>query len=250
MERNRLDMNRFDQNFIEKVNKIKITVKKKYNLNTSNNILLLIQQLIELDNREGIYLELGTFRGSTILSCAEASISFNLNTKLYGLDTFQGFPKNVSLNNYDNPNHFLELFNTGMISKKHLEFAANRTDNFKSLDHLNSDYFQNIDMIFQHVKQYRNINLIKSEIKHGGKFITEPIKILFFDCDLYESYMDGLNIFYDKVIMGGSIIFDEYYSYKYPGAIQAVTDFFKNKNQELIKYTTPEGFERVMIKKT
>ena len=62
--------------------------------------------------------------------------------------------------------------------------------------------------------------------------------------------MDGLNIFYDKVIMGGSIIFDEYYSYKYPGAIQAVTDFFKNKNQELIKYTTQEGFERVMIKKT
>ena len=29
-----------------------------------------------------------------------------------------------------------------------------------------------------------------------------------------------------------------------------VTDFFKNKNQELIKYTTQEGFERVMIKKT
>jgi hypothetical protein len=59
--------------------------------------------------------------------------------------------------------------------------------------------------------------------------------------------MDGLNIFYDKVISGGSIIFDEYYSYKYPGAIQAVIDFFKDKEDTLLKYRTQEGFERVMI---
>ena len=242
-------MNRFNQNFTDQVNKIKDIVKQKYNMSPSNNILLLINELIELDDRDGVCLELGTYRGSTLLSCAEASIIFNLKTKLYGLDTFEGFPENLSYHNYDHPNHFIELFNNGFISEKHFEYASRRTNNFTSLDHLKSEYFKDIDLIFEHIKQYDNVGLIKSEIKDASKLIDEPIKILFFDCDLYESYMDGLNIFYDKVIEGGSIIFDEYYSYKYPGALQAVLDFFKEKNPEIIKYTTKEGFERVMIRK-
>ena len=243
-------MNRFNQNFTDQVNKIKDSVKQKYNINTSNNILLIIQELIGLDDRDGVYLELGTYRGSTLLSCAEASVFFNLKTKLIGLDTFQGFPDNLTANNYDHPNHFIELFNRGVISKKHFEKASERTKNFKSLSHLNKEYFKDIDFIFEHVKRYDNISLIKSEIKDARKLVDEPIKVLFFDCDLYQSYIDGLNIFYDKVIKGGSIIFDEYFSYKYPGALQAVIDFFKEKNPEIIKYMTEEGFERVMIRKT
>ena len=94
---------------------------------------------------------------------------------------------------------------------------------------------------------YSNVHLIESEIKYSESFLNQPIKILFFDCDLYESYLDGLNIFYDKVIKGGAIIFDEYYSFKYPGALQAVVDFFKNDNIRIQKYITNEGFERVII---
>lgn len=243
-------MNRFNQNFTDQVNKIKDSVKQKYNINTSNNILLIIQELIRLDDRDGVYLELGTYRGSTLLSCAEACDFFNLKTKLIGLDTFKGFPDNLSANNYDHPNHFIELFNSGVISKKHFEDASKRTNNLTSLSHLNKEYFKDIDLIFKHVKRYDNISLIKSEIKDSRKLVDKPIKVLFFDCDLYQSYIDGLNIFYDKVIKGGSIIFDEYFSYKYPGALQAVIDFFKEKNPEIIKYMTEEGFERVMIRKT
>jgi len=242
-------MNRFNQNFTDQVNKIKDSVQQKYNISASNNILLLIKELIELDDRDGVYLELGTYRGSTLLSCAEASIFFNLKTKLYGLDTFEGFPDAFNDNNYDHPKHFIELFNNGFISEKHFDHSSKRTNNFTSLDHLKKEYFKDIDLIFEHIKKYDNVNLIKSEFKDASKLIDEPIKILFFDCDLYDSYMDGLNIFYDKVIEGGAIILDEYYSYKYPGALQAVIDFFKEKNPEIIKYVTQEGFERVMIRK-
>jgi hypothetical protein len=200
-----------------------------------------------LDKHKGIYLELGTFRGSTLLSCAEACLLFELNTNLFGLDTFEGFPENIEVHKYDHPKHFIELFKNKLITESHYKNAALRTNDFTSTSHLETEYFKDIDQIFDRVKNYDNVSLVKSEIRYSENLIFDPIKVLFFDCDLYDSYMDGLNIFYDKVISGGSIIFDEYYSYKYPGAIQAVIDFFKDKEDTLLKYRTQEGFERVMI---
>ena len=241
------NMRKFDKTFITKTDKIKDTVYRKYNIQPSNNICLLINELIRLDKSKGVYLELGTFRGSTLLSCAEACLSFELNTNLFGLDTFEGFPENLEIHKYDNPKHFLELYKNKLITEAHYKNALQRTENFNSIRHLESEYFKDIDQIFVRVKNYNNVSLVKSEIKNSENLILDPIKILFFDCDLYDSYMDGLNIFYNKVIPGGSIIFDEYYSYKYPGALQAVIDFFKDKDDTLVKYQTQEGFERVMI---
>ena len=74
--------------------------------------------------------------------------------------------------------------------------------------------------------------------------IDDKLNILYIDCDLYESYLECLNNLYDNVVDGGSIIFDEYYSHKYPGARIAVNEFFENKKGYFEKYKTPEGFER------
>lgn len=240
-------MKKFANTFIAQTDSIKQTVYKKYNIKPSNNICLLIHELIRLNNNHGVYLELGTFRGSTLLSCAEASLLFRLTTDLIGLDTFEGFPENKEINNFDHPKHFIELHKNKLITETHLKNASIRTDNFTSTAHLQSEYFKNIDKIFDRVKNYNNVSLVKSEIKKSKNLILDPIKILFFDCDLYDSYIEGLNIYYDQVIPGGSIIFDEYFSYKYPGAMQAVIDFFKDKDDTLIKYKTQEDFERVMI---
>ena len=49
---------------------------------------------------------------------------------------------------------------------------------------------------------------------------------------------------YKNIVSGGSVIFDEYYSHKYPGARIAVNEFFENKKGYFEKYITPEGFER------
>tara|TARA_Y100001935_G_C17217286_1_gene463313 strand:+ start:253 stop:984 length:732 start_codon:yes stop_codon:yes gene_type:complete len=242
-------MKKFEKTFTEKTDKIKEDIYRKYEIQPSNNICLLINELIKLDKHKGIYLELGTFRGSTLLSCAEACISFKLNTNLFGIDTFEGFPKNSEIHKYDHPKHFIELYKNKLITESHFKNAAVRTNDFNLINHLQTEYFKDIDKIFDRVKNYNNVSLIKSEIKYSENLITDPIKVLFFDCDLYDSYIDGLNIFYDKVISGGSIIFDEYYSYKYPGALQAVIDFFQDKEDTLVKYKTQEGFERVMILK-
>ena len=57
--------------------------------------------------------------------------------------------------------------------------------------------------------------------------------------------MDVLNQLYDIVIPNGVIIFDEYYSHKYPGALKAVIDFFSDKDGKLEYCVTSEGFDRV-----
>lgn len=240
-------MKKFSKKFIKEIEYIKNTVNSKYGFKPINNIMLLIDQLINLNSEEGIYLELGTFRGSTLLSCAEAVKYFNLNVDLYGVDTFNGFPEQKDFHPYDHPSHFIKLYENDLISKFHYNSASIRTNEFQNTDHLDSSYFLDTNNIFKKIKNYNNINLIESEIKNSGDKIDKPIKLLFFDCDLYESYYEGLELFYERVIDGGAIVFDEYYSFKYPGALQAVIDFFKDKKHEIIKYQTPEGFERAMI---
>ena len=61
---------------------------------------------------------------------------------------------------------------------------------------------------------------------------------------LYKSYLTCLDNLYDNVISGGAVIFDEYYSHKYPGARVAVNEFFLDKKGHFEKYLTDEGHER------
>ena len=86
---------------------------------------------------------------------------------------------------------------------------------------------------------------------HSGTFsetlpkFKEDIDILHLDCDLYQSYLDVLDNIYNNVKETGSVIFDEYYSLKYPGARIAVNEFFSNhKSNHFEKYITSDSFER------
>jgi O-methyltransferase len=63
-----------------------------------------------------------------------------------------------------------------------------------------------------------------------GTVDIATISVLVLDCDLYTSYIDALNCFYQLVSPGGVIIFDEYgRPEKYPGAKQAVDEFFADR---------------------
>ncbi len=76
-----------------------------------------------------------------------------------------------------------------------------------------------------------------------------PIAVLHIDCDLYQSYKTVLETLYDKVVPGGLIMFDEYgEGTKWPGAVQAINEFFENKNVEFFRYQFPEFGKFCMIK--
>lgn len=59
------------------------------------------------------------------------------------------------------------------------------------------------------------------------------IALLHLDGDLYESYKISLENLYDKVVPGGIIMFDEYRDERWPGATQAIDEFFANKPERV-----------------
>jgi hypothetical protein len=65
---------------------------------------------------------------------------------------------------------------------------------------------------------------------------TGKIALLHLDCDLYESYKTSLEILYDKVQIGGVIMFDEYNDPRWPGATKAINEFFNDKKEKIVSH--------------
>jgi len=63
------------------------------------------------------------------------------------------------------------------------------------------------------------------------------------DCDLYSSHMDCMQYFYDRLLPGGVMFFDDYHSKQYPMAANAIDDFLTDRPEKLIHvaYAIPKG---------
>ena len=162
---------------------------------------------------------------------------------MYGMDSFEGFPI-VKYHSNDLPKKFNDLYKNNLISLEHLKLSKKRTNNFNSLSHLEGNYFKKINNIFETSKEFPNITLIKGSFLNTTPIFNKKISLLHLDCDLYESYLTCLNNLYKNVVNNGVIVFDEYYSHKYPGARIAVDEFFKDKKGTFECYKTLEGHER------
>ena len=94
------------------------------------------------------------------------------------------------------------------------------------------------------------VEVVKGFFEETTKdYSGSAIAILRIDCDLYQSYKTVLETLYDKVTPGGLVLFDEYgEGKKWPGAVIAVNEFFKDKNVEFFKFQFPEYGKYCMIK--
>tara|TARA_B100001094_G_scaffold101258_1_gene97406 strand:+ start:196 stop:942 length:747 start_codon:yes stop_codon:yes gene_type:complete len=235
----------FDVELLELYSKTKNKFnKKESNPKIVNNSYLIFQKLIENKNTIGKYVECGVFMGGTLMSAVNFTKENDINFNFVGVDTFDGFPSVLEHNKNDLPQKFIDLYNDKLISEEHFEKAKIRTDNFSNIAHLEPPYFKNN---FSHLFTFceiNNVSLLKGKFEDTLDKLDEDINILHIDCDLYDSYLECLNKLYKKIVSGGSIIFDEYYSHKYPGARIAVNEFFTDKEGYFEKYITPGGFER------
>lgn len=77
--------------------------------------------------------------------------------------------------------------------------------------------------------------------------IPEKIVILILDTDWYESSKYELEQMYDNVVIGGLIIFDDYYHWE--GQRLAVDQFFEKKNIKYNFVNTNNGKTAVIVKK-
>lgn len=205
---------------------------------------------------QGDLLEVGVFRGKTIISTALLLKELGTNKKVYGFDSFEGFP--IEKNSFDDFSQFSTLYKENKISREHYEdhqkLISIKTDlekispNFSNIsssglfDNTSYDYVKNKIDYFS----LDNIELVKGDFK---KTMQQEKKYkfmsVFLDCDLYDSYVYSLNFSWKHMISGAFMYLDEYYSLKFPGARIACDDFFENKKDKPFLISNYENdFER------
>ena len=100
------------------------------------------------------------FSSAMILNIAEFLKTKKISMKLYGVDTFEGFPENTLTSKHDHPIYFNNLFEDGLISEEHFLKAKERTNGFKLKEHLTTHYFNHMEGLF-YIQNYENVNLLK-----------------------------------------------------------------------------------------
>jgi O-methyltransferase len=140
--------------------------------------------------------EVGVWRGGT-----GKLISRMLpDKKVYLCDTFEGLPPIVP--EYDQKYH--------------------REGQFNDVD------FKEVEQFF---KKSKNVTIIKGIFPDSVKNIDMPrqYSLVHVDVDLYKPAMDCCDYFYDSMVKGGMMIFDDYGFRTCPGVKTAVEEFCERK---------------------
>ena len=206
-------------------------------------------------NLEGDLVEAGVYRGSSILSLGLFLKEINSTKKIYGFDSFSGFPP-VSCR-HDGLSTFRDLFSQGLVDKEHLSqvekftklrerFARRRGDDSGDLEKKFSD--TSLEVLRGKIDYLGLDNIILVEGVFGNTMTPErsPQKIsaAVLDCDLYDSYRTALPFCWARLEKSGLMYLDEYYSLRYPGARVAINEFISsNEDANLIRLEPISGAE-------
>ena len=162
---------------------------------------------------KGSIVECGVFRGGGLMGWAKMSAILepvNLTRRIYGFDTFAGFP---GVGNKD----------VGGLGK-HVTPGDLYSDSCEELTQLIEIY--DSDRFLGHVDK---VHLVKGD---AAKTIPDFLKkhqhllvsLLFLDFDLYEPTRVALEHFYPRIPKGGIVAFDELDNPLWPGETMAMLD--------------------------
>ena len=168
---------------------------------------------------KGSIIECGVNQGYGILSWAKLSAILepvNLTRRVYGFDTFEGFPDISDKDRSSSSNH-VKKGDLNANSYEEILELANINDSTRFLGHV------------------PKVELIKGDAtKTIPKFIEEKphllVSLLFLDFDLYDPTKPALENFFPRMPKGSIIAFDELDNPLWPGETQAMIEFCgKNK---------------------
>jgi hypothetical protein len=172
--------------------------------------LQLLERCAPLD---GDVIECGVFRGKSLLRIATWLKQHGVRKSIHGLDSFDGFPVD-GIGEVD--------LGPGRTVQKVRGRFRGASDAPRSILRTAAD----LDLpIRLHVGLFDET--LPRLIGSGRKFCFVHI-----DCDIYESYRHCLEKLYDATVPGGIILFDEYRCPMWPGATQAVDEFFADKPEK------------------
>lgn len=166
---------------------------------------------------KGSIVECGVFRGFGIMTWAKLSAILepvNLTRRIYGFDSFAGFPNISAEDKTDFSDHVLE---GDLYADSHDEILelAGINDSTRFLGHI------------------PKVKLIKGDATQTiPKFIDKHphllISLLFLDFDLYEPTKVALENFVPRMPKGSIIAFDELDNPLWPGETTAMLEYFKD----------------------
>lgn len=174
----------------------------------------------EVVNLPGDIVELGVYRGTTLLQWANFLEARNIGDRtkrVIGFDNFYGFRK---LDPEDGPEDQRAGKVPGGFDSKDLETQLEEMISIFDMDRF--------------IPEKQRIFLVKGDIERTvPQFVEEHpglrVSLLHFDCDMYSPTRVGLKHLWDKVVEGGVVIFDEYGIEPWAGETAAVDEFFEER---------------------
>ena len=204
-------------NFVAELNddrKKQIKYFQEITLASELNLWSIYQSLkyINDENIEGDIVECGVYNGNTMAFIGEISDEFNLNKKIWGYDTFDGFVENS-------------------FTDKDIDFKTR-----KKVKNDTSNIYYTLNEVKKNIKQNNKKNFDKYIFVEGDiletlnikENIPDKISFLRLDTDIYKTTKKQLEILYEKLVKGGVLHIDDYGIC--PGVKTAVDDFFSDND--------------------
>lgn len=207
---------------------------------------------------EGDIVESGVYQGKSLLGMALMLKELGSDKKVYGFDSFSGFPPIYDYK--DNFERFDELLSAGDITedhyhdiKKNLEWRSQLSGSQVSPASISGsgDFSLTSRELIEkkmEILGLDNVVLIDGPFEDAMVDANGPEKIMctLMDCDLYQSYVTTFKFVWPRLVEGGLIYLDEYYSLKFPGARIATNEFVESHDDaELERFPSDSGeFER------
>jgi len=178
--------------------------------------------LTEMPTVRGSILECGVYRGATLLGMAHILVKRGLDTRVYGFDSFEGFPEPT-------------LEDAQPSGQLHPEVHAGA---------LADSAYETLRERIRLIGWESRIRLVKGFFEDTlGSIGNDRFSLVHLDCDLYGSYKTCLEFAYPRMLAGSWIVLDDYRlpANVYPGADRAVDEFFADKPEKPERFEHPLG---------
>lgn len=216
-----------------------IDFAKNYTMTSQERMVTLLRavEYIVKENVKGDIVECGVWRGGCMMLIASKLKQLNCNNKnLFLCDTFDGMPEpsknDVNLHGIDA---------SSLLSKEIDKYSGNNIWCYASL----GDVKENVSKTKYNPSK---IHYLQGKVEQTlPNDLIKEISLLRLDTDWYESTKHELESLYDRLVVGGVLIIDDYGHWG--GAKKAVDEFFGNRGIKIflnrIDYTGRLGIKLI-----
>lgn len=178
---------------------------KKYTLVDKYRCYELWQLVQETSKLNGDVLEVGTWRGGSSLIIAEASKVNSMASKVFLFDTFTGVANATDKDSFYKGGEYSDATKEGV-------------------EKLLSDY------------GLYNCEVYKGVFpKDTGKYVKDKhFRFIHIDVDVYKSAQDSVGFLWNKLVVGGLIVFDDYGFHNCDGVTTLVNEYRKRDDAIII----------------